>query len=175
MHPSKTVSMSVRVSHDDAEFIAGLNVNGAKTPSDKLRTIISQARLQHQGGYDYESALAFFEGQVSAVVNLIRKGERDSKKHSELLSAAMTKLPELLAFIVSSNTQKQLFALTELKELESGVADRIFMVLEAVMRLAVTPSSPCYDENVISDRIGSLATLAEIAVASRQAHEETTE
>ena len=65
MLSTKTVPLSVRVPYEDAEFIAGLHVNGANTPSDKLRAIINQARRRHQGGQDFGSALMFFEEQIS--------------------------------------------------------------------------------------------------------------
>ena len=41
---SKTVPLSVRISHDDAEYIAGLKIDDALTPSDKVRAIIRDAR-----------------------------------------------------------------------------------------------------------------------------------
>jgi hypothetical protein len=34
---AKTVPLSVRVSHEDAEFIANLYIGDAVTPSDKVR------------------------------------------------------------------------------------------------------------------------------------------
>jgi hypothetical protein len=173
MLSTKTVPLSVRVPYEDAEFIAGLHVNGANTPSDKLRAIINQARRRHQGGQDFGSALTFFEEQIAPVAHQIRKGERECHMHSELLGLANSKLPELLAFIVSYGADRESLDSEALQELESGVANRVFRLFEGVMRLAVTPRCPCYDENVISDRIDPLIDLARIILSSGNLREES--
>lgn len=173
MLSTKTVPLSVRVPYEDAEFIAGLHVNGANTPSDKLRAIISEARRQHQGGQDYGSVLSFFEEQIAPIVHMVRKGEHDSRKHSEFLALINAKLPEILAFIISYAAQRETLDLAALQELESGVANRVFRLLEGVMRLAVTPSCPCYDREVISDRIDPVLDLARVVLASKEQQEES--
>ncbi len=82
------------------------------------------------------------------------------------------KLPELLAFIVSHAAENESLDSEALQELESGVANRVFRLFEGVMRLAVTPSCPCYDENVISDRIDPLIDLVRIILSSGNSREE---
>lgn len=170
----KTVPFSVRVPYEDAEFIAGLDVNGAKSPSDKLRAIITQARLRERGEQDYSTVLSFFDEQVAPVAQSIRKGELECNKHSELLALVYERVPELLAFLVSYPAEKEFFDLAELEGLERGIANRVFRLLEGVMRLAVSPSStPCYDPDVLSDRIDPLIDLAQIILSSRDRQKES--
>ena len=52
------VPLSVRVSQDDAAFLAGLAVTGATSPSDKLRALIRDARLRHEGCSGYAECFA---------------------------------------------------------------------------------------------------------------------
>ena len=55
------VPISVRISQEDADFIASLQIQGANTPSDKIRELLRQARTLHTQGQDYESSLSLAE------------------------------------------------------------------------------------------------------------------
>ena len=44
---SKSTPLSFRVSDEDAEFLAGLQLPGAVTPSEKLRVLVTRARMEH--------------------------------------------------------------------------------------------------------------------------------
>ena len=58
---NKAVPLSVRISENDAAFLAGLDLPEATTPSDKIRALIWEARQRHQGGQVYGEAIQFQE------------------------------------------------------------------------------------------------------------------
>ena len=72
---------------------------------------------------------------------------------------------------MSAAADKEVLDQTGLGELERGVASRLFRLSEAVMRLAVTPNPPSYDDNVIAEGIEPLIALAEVILASRSRQE----
>jgi len=170
--PTKTVPLSVRVPLEDAEFIAGLQINGATTPSDKLRAIIDQARQRQIGGEDFDSFLSYFSEQMAPVTRKIRLGEHGGQKHSELLSIVCEKLPDLFAYMANFSAQRETLDPESLKELEGQAADRLFRLLEAVLRLAVTSRAPCYDPSAISDRIAPLLDLVKVVSLVSEKHRE---
>lgn len=55
--PEKSVPLSVRISVDDAEFIARLSLEGATTPSEKMRKLLGEARRRREDAADYGRCL----------------------------------------------------------------------------------------------------------------------
>ena len=49
-------TLSARIPSEDLEWLVGLDVQGAVSPSDKLRSLIGQLRRQHEGSLDYSAA-----------------------------------------------------------------------------------------------------------------------
>ena len=66
--PSKTVPISARISHEDAEFISQLKINEATTPSDKLRAIISDAKRQRLRTQDYRGCFQMIQELLMPVI-----------------------------------------------------------------------------------------------------------
>ena len=159
---NKTVPLSVRVPLEDAEFIAGLQVNGATTPSDKLRAIITQARQRQLGGEDFDSLLTHYGEEIAPIVRRIRLAEHAAQTHSELLNLACEKIPEIFACMVSFTPENDKASFEQLKDFEARVGDRLFRLLEAVLRLGVTSRAPCYDEEAISRRIEPILDLVNV-------------
>ena len=53
----KTSQISTRVTQADADFLAGLTLEGATTPSDKVRALITEARRRREELGDYKGSL----------------------------------------------------------------------------------------------------------------------
>ena len=58
MSVANRIPISVRISQEDADFIANLQVEGANTPSEKIRELLKQARQSYTQPQDYGTALA---------------------------------------------------------------------------------------------------------------------
>lgn len=161
--PSKTVPISARISHEDAEFISQLKINGATTPSDKLRAIIFDARRQRLRTKDYRGSFQMIQELLMPVIEIIRQAELESLEHSELITRSVEWLPDTLAFIVSSAPQSlDDKSVEKLHSLEKGLADRVFRLMESVLQMGITQKCPCYDADTISQRVGPILELAQV-------------
>ncbi|MEX0886492.1 MAG: hypothetical protein WD009_08650 [Phycisphaeraceae bacterium] len=168
----KTVAMSVRVPEDDAAFIAGLEVPGAVTPSDKLRAIIAEARLRQEGPGDFRRALALSEQLLRPARQHLRDAEYRLRVHSDLVAAVEDWLPEALATAMTGPLRHDASGPDEnddpaLLELERALADRVFGLIEAVLRLGVTPQCRCYDPQTIARRLQPVLELARVIETMR--------
>ncbi|MCB0346342.1 MAG: hypothetical protein KDD66_14580 [Bdellovibrionales bacterium] len=171
MPSTKTIPLSVRVSEEDAEFIATLEVVGAKTPSEKLRTIISEARRRAVGKYDYGNCLAIAKEMVAPIVSQIRETEHATQTHSEFLAQVGEWMPDMLAYLMTTLDERtEENDESSLSKFEKGVADRVFTLIENVLRLGVTSQSRCYDANLISNRLQNVVDLVSL-ISQRQQSE----
>ena len=161
--PSKRIPLSVRISQDDAAFLANLTIAGVTTPSDKLRELIRQARQRHVGFGNYATCLAFHQEMMAPFIRGLREAENVSGQHSELLVELSDWLPEMAAFLISGlPSQGDEDAADGLATLESGAADRVVRLMSAVLRMAVTAEDPCYDPKAVSGRLDSVLELCQI-------------
>ncbi len=164
----KSVPVSVRVSPEDAEFIASLKIEDAVTPSDKIRALIKRARLLESREKSYEGALSTFQAQFRAVLNQLAQQEEQDKTHSELVRLFLDWLIEADAYAasppLSKDSKKRAF---ELKRFEKGVMERSLRLCETVIRLGITKAAPCYDPEIVSQNIDRVLDLSTVVSESR--------
>jgi len=165
---AKNVPLSVRVSEEDAEFIARLQFTGATTPSDKIRAMIGEARRRHEGVQDFEGALSMLEDMLAPVLRRLQNAEMEQRLHSELLSHVAHWLPELVALLLTSFSSTKRLEREHLQDLESELADRVFRLIEDVLRMGITRECRGYDPAVVARRMDPVLELAALARASRQ-------
>ena len=162
----KTIPLSVRVTGEDSDFLAGLEVPGAATPSDKIRSIIRDARMQHEGEVNYEQGLAFQEQRLAPLLRRLRAAEHEAGMHSELMVQFLNWLPEVSAFLHAELGAEKAVSEQQLQTLEQGIADRMTGLLEACLRLAVTPKEPCYSPNCVRERTQPIIELSALIESS---------
>ena len=177
----KTVTISVRVSEQDAEFIAGLDIANASTPSDKLRAIIAEAREQRQQPRSFAQALHQMEHLLQRSRNHVRDLEHRHRVHSELVGLIHEWLPEMAAMLMtfvddqaapaSGDRSAKQPQQEQLAELERRVADRLFALMESTLRLGVTRQCRCYDAEVVAKRLGPVLELAQLINAAAPSKE----
>ncbi len=165
---TKSVQISFRISHDAAEYLSGLDVEGAKTPSDKMRAILEEHRKKQSQVKEFIGCYKFLQEQLAPVSEIIRKTEVDHKKHSEILARTLDWLPDVFAFLVSSVLANQ-EEITEgdIQEVEKGVADRVFRIMENYLQMGITAKCPCYDPDLISKQIQPIVELVEVISRKR--------
>lgn len=162
---TKNVQLSTRVTDDDAEFLAALRIEGAETPSDKIRALILEARRRHEGPRDFRSALLRVSDLLAPVEADVRAAEHLTGTHSELIRLTNDWLAETLAFLVSQGQEQASGAKKHaalLEATERGLADRVFRLMEAILRLGVTGEAPCYDKGIVSGRLEPVLGLLEV-------------
>ena len=135
---SKSTPISLRISDDDASFLASLELSGAATPSEKIRTLIGRARAEAEDGRTYEASLVRIRELLEPTSLQLRARELSSRQRSELIADTLYWLPDLVAFLMAGPESVGRKGDDGLKAFEAGVADRIFRYIEAVLRLAVT-------------------------------------
>lgn len=166
---TKTVPYSVRVSQDDAAFLAELKVSGAVTPSDKLRTIISAARERAEGSTDYQGCLRNLGELTSRAILLIREFEQQQSIHSEIVLTLTEWSQELLAFVTAkANGAKGEQSKELLLEIEKGICDRIFTLIEKILRMGITTRSSCYEPTAISQRLEPVLEIVNVLLKTKQ-------
>ena len=158
----KTIPISTRISSDDAEFLAKWNGSEAATPSEKLRAMIAELRRHEEGAKDYSGALHVASALIGPTLHAIRTCEHESGMHSELAARIADWLPECLAFLMAAKGGREHLDRDALIQVEEGLADRVMILMQSVLQMAVTPQCPCYNPQVIRERIQPVLDLAEV-------------
>jgi hypothetical protein len=166
--PSKQVTISARISQEDAEFISRLTIEDAKTPSDKLRAIIAAAKQRSNREQDYAGSLQHIQELIQPVLRRIRKAEVENRIHSELIIRLAEWIPDALAFLLSSISEHDDQKMTAtLSQLEHGVAERLIRLMESVLHLAITEHCACYNPEIMQAKIGPVLELSQIILAKK--------
>lgn len=165
--PQKSVPVSVRLPAEDAAFLEHTSVEGADTPSEKLRAIVAEARLREHGTSQFDAALQIAQGGVRPTLQIIRNNEREHRVHSELVSRLGEWLPDCMAYLVACNGSATELSVEKLTEIERDLADRVLVLIQSVLQMGVTRRSPCYDPSVIDDRLEPVLDLTEAISRTR--------
>lgn len=159
----KSVNLSVRLSAEEARFLKRLSVPNADTVSEKLRLIIDRAKRREEGAHNYPAALRLVDELLDPVRLGLLDQERREQVHSELLARVYEWLPDMLGFLLAGVEQEpDSDEVIELAQLESGISERVFRLIEAVLRLALTDPNPCYEPDAISRRLAPALALADL-------------
>ena len=168
----KTTLLSVRLSDEDAAFLAALDIRDAATPSEKLRALLADAREAAEARIDAASASARFQRSFEATAQAIRRFELGGQRRSALLAEALQRVPELAGLLaagpaaVKSGREAGAF-----EALEDRVAERAFALLESLLRLGVTRTAPCYTPDAIARRIDPVLELGSLILQHRNSTE----
>jgi signal transduction histidine kinase len=166
--PSKQVTISARISAEDAEFISRLTIDDAKTPSDKLRAIIAKAKERSTRQRDYAGSLSDIQELIQPVVKEIRKTEVENQIHSELLFRLAEWIPDAAAFLISSILEASEAKTNEkMLQIEQGAADRLVRLMESILQLAITGRCACYDPRIMDRKLDSVLELCQIIMARK--------
>lgn len=162
--PRKSVPISTRLSSEDADFLAEWRCSDATTPSEKLRAMVSEVRRRQEGVKDYSGALQVATGLIGATLHAVRTAEHEAGVHSELVGRVVEWLPECLAFLIAAAGARDSLDRGALDEIEQGLADRVMVLMQSVLQMAVTPKCPCYNPQIIKERIQPVLDLAEVVL-----------
>ena len=166
----KTTQVSTRVTQADAEFLTELVMEGASTPSDKLRGLISEARQHREELGDYKGSLRQIRRLIGPTVERVLEVENGGLPHSELVTPLIEWLSETLAFVLSQvpqDDEEPVSGTHSAHALEAGLADRVMGLSAQILRLGVTEDAQCYDPKAISSRLQPVLDIARVINASR--------
>jgi hypothetical protein len=159
----RTVPLSVRVSHEDADFLASLELEGANTPSEKLRALIAEARRREDSLGGFSESQMELRRLIQPLIEKVQDYEANNECYSQLLHLGLEWIPEAMAELVAQRFKLQ-HQLDEnsMQELERRVADRVFRLIEGFLRLAVTQDCEGYDPQVVQKRLPRIRQLVEL-------------
>lgn len=164
-------TLSARIPADDLEWLAGLDIQGAVSPSDKLRALIAQMRRQHEGTLDYERSLGWLRDLVAPFVTAVRAMENQNRMHSEILTLVAEWVPQVMATLLSERALAR-DARKRAVEVEDILAQRSFQLLISLLRLGITRDAGCYSPAALDRHLPKVLEISQIVAQTRQALED---
>lgn len=148
--------LSARIPGDLYLWLAGLQVEGAATNSDKLRVLLGQLKRQHDGAFDYVTAHAWARDLTGRLRNALVRIEGQGGQRSEVLAAMLDHVAGLLALMVSQAPADE----KEAARLEDALVKRSFALTETLLRQATTTAAAAHDPTVVRRHAGATLELA---------------
>ncbi len=159
----RTVPLSVRVSHEDADFLASLEIEGADTPSEKLRALITEARKRQDSSGGFSESQSELRRLIEPLIDKVQDYEANHEKYSQILHLALEWIPEAMAELVAQRFKLQGKSTDDqLLQLERRLTFRVFRLIEGFLRLAVTQDCEGYDPQVVQNRLPRIRQLLEL-------------
>jgi hypothetical protein len=156
-------TVSVRIPEDDLQWLMGLDIEGARNPSDRIRSLIGATRRQRAGTSDYVACAAMLRDFLRPLQDVLSAAERRDKVHSEVVAAILAALPEIMAEAVAfPPVPADGPAVTSLSHIEANLATRTMRLLVQLLRLSITPAVPAYDPTVLDSYLTEIAHIADL-------------
>ncbi len=153
----KTIPLSVRITHEDAEFIAKLDIDGAKTPSDKIRAILKDKRNSDLSGNDYSEVLTNIENYLLPISRQIKQVQHDENTYSQVIEPIRDSIADLLAYFISSG--KNVENILDCQEFENELMERVSRLFERTIHLGIIQSTNNTRKNIFRNKLNSYIQL----------------
>lgn len=163
-----SIPLSLRISSEDAAFLAELEISGAKTPSEKVRAILAAARKQHRGSKDISQCLEIIQDMTRPALTNLRAAQADLNIRSDFIVKLYEKIPEILAELVAAEVDTGKDAKAQLKALEVALATEVFGFIEEVINMGLTSRSRTYDHKLIRNHMEPIIEIVELQKISKQ-------
>jgi hypothetical protein len=162
-------TVSVRIPEDDIQWLMGLDIEGARNPSDRIRSLIAATRRQRAGTSDYVSCAAMLRDFLRPLQDTLSTVERREKVHSEVVATILAGLPEIMAEAIAfPPVPGDSSAVATLARIETDLATRTMRLLVQLLRLSITPAVPAYDPAVLDSYLAEIANIADLIRERRQ-------
>lgn len=157
----RSVPLSVRISDDDAAFLARYQAEGATTPSEKLRALLADARRMEAGESDFAGRVEWCSSHLQPALNRTRNLQHAEKQRSDFVGRLYERLPELLATLMTGPGNGDDAAMT-LREFEADLAEQCFALMEEILDLGLTTQSRTYDPALIKTRLAPILEILDL-------------
>lgn len=165
----KTVQLSVRVSDDDAAFLASLDIEGATTPSEKMRAILLAERQRHDGQRSAEDIEDSLRGMMKRARKEIRGTEKDRGIRSDFVTCLYERVPEIAAALIAGRGEK------DPVEFEASLAADVYMLMSDVLSVALVSRNRVYDDQLAVSHLEPVLELAGLIRTSQLQREDQNE
>jgi hypothetical protein len=153
---SKTVPLSVRVSDEDAAFLAQLDIADAKTPSEKLRAILASERRRHEGTQDPDTAIDLVQDMLRPAARRVRREEVEGRR-SDLVHMAYEEVPELAGLLMAGPQSGK-----GLPEFEARLATQIANLAKHFIELGLFSRDRCYVDGVVNKHLPAVTEVVDL-------------
>jgi len=160
-------TVSARIPSEDLQWLATLDVQGATTPSDKLRALVAQLRRQHEGALEYGASLQWMRDLVAPFVTAVGAFEHRYGKHSEIVRLMSDRVPQLMAILVAENSLGR-EPQRKAQEIEEKLTSRAVQLLVGILRLGITPGTDCYDPQALERFLPQITELSALIDSTRK-------
>ena len=164
MSGNTRIPLSVRIDQEEYDFIANLKIEGANTPSEKIRELLKRSRIEHNQAHDYSSALNAVEAFFQPAKHDVLHAEKELGVHSHILARLFELLPDLSATLAADLPPET--GLEDLKKYEREVMWRIVRLTDSILQLAVTGKGAAYDDQVLAELENTLKLAAIVQQAN---------
>ncbi len=162
-------TVSVRIPEEDLEWLLGLDIAGARNPSDRIRSLIGTTRRQRAGASDYVACVAMLRDFLRPLQDALTGAERRVKLHSEVVATIVAGLPDIMAEAIAfPAVPADESAVATLTRIESDLAARTMRLLVQLLRLSITPAVPAYDPAVLDSYLAEIISIAALIRDRRQ-------
>ncbi len=158
--PGKTVPLSVRVSDEDAAFLANLEFEDAVTPSEKLRALLHEAQRRHAGLQDASEGGLILRDSAQPARRVVRRLEGKLKQKSDLVLKLYERVPDIMARLIAGPEDKK--DPESLKAFEKELTDQICVVMKDLLVLGLSSPVRVYGEENFKAEIGPVVDLVEL-------------
>ncbi|MEW6339790.1 MAG: hypothetical protein AB1704_03750 [Pseudomonadota bacterium] len=159
-------TVSVRIPEDDLAWLSSLQLQGASSPSDKIRALIADAQRRATGENDFVSCVALLREQVRPLLEATQAYEHATHSHSEIVTLLATQMPELMASLITALPDGKRVAEVA-REIEARLTAKAMRMLLGLLRLAVTQRPPTYDPAVLNHYVTELQELTQVIQVAR--------
>lgn len=163
----KSIPISVRLSDDDVAFLADYEVQGARTPSDKLREILRGAREREEGIQDVSSCEELLRSMARPAEKGVRQLQREAGVRSDFVIKLYERLPEMFAELIASAPGPE-GEEKDLRRFEADLSAELFSLIEEIFDLGLTSPSRTYDPELMDSRLKPILEITRILEQRRQ-------
>ena len=156
----KTVPLSVRVSDDDALFLARLEIDDAVTPSEKLRALLHEAQRRHAGQQDASEGGLLLRDTANPARRVVRRLEGQLGRKSDLILKLYERVPDLMAKLIAGPEEKDNPEV--LKVFEAELTDQICVLLKDFITIGLSSPARVYSEDIFNAEMMQVINLIEL-------------
>ena len=161
-------TVTLRLDEDDLTYLARIELAGASNLSEKIRSVLAEARLQREGLADYGAAYDFARRLFGTPERDLRQAELRNQLRSELVARVLAWLPETAAYVLSGAAgATDGDEAAALKRFERGLGERVLGLTDSVLQLARAGFPGCYAPGELERRATSAVALAATPAADR--------
>ena len=166
--PGKSVPLSVRVSDEDAVFLAELEIDDAVTPSEKLRALLHEAQRRNAGLKDASEGGMLLRDMAASARRSIRKSEGHLKRKSDLVLKLYERVPDIMAKLIAGIEDAE--KTDDLVQFERELMDQTAVLIKDFMALGLSKNVRVSDPETYKTEIEPVLELVELV----RHHQQTT-